>query len=134
MKERFLALVEEVKQAGIVEALQKTSTAEEMSAEWNKFLDENQDLCTRIRDWANEFKGLIFEEDEELENPLEIVAVIHIIKDEYVSEVQIFEDWDKLVDAVRGINNDFAIAVADCIDVEYIHLITAEAIFSAYEN
>lgn len=133
MKQKFLALVEEVKETQVTEELQQASTEKEMSAVWYKFLDDNHDLCTRIKNWANEFKendlDAIFAFEEEIKNPLEIVAIIYIIADERVCETQIFEDWEELVTAVRNINNKFAIAVADCIDYDYIHFITAETIF-----
>ena len=108
-----------------------------MSIEWNKFLDENYNLCLRIADWAIDFDDApqaIFKRGEEIENPLEIVAIIRIIGDKRVSETQIFEEWDELLTAVRNINDSFAVAVAACIESDYIFLITAESIFSKKED
>ena len=48
MKQRFLALVEEVKATGISQAIYNTSNAEELKAIWKNFLDENQELVAKI--------------------------------------------------------------------------------------
>ena len=138
MKDQFLELAKKVNTAGIVEALSKTSSKEEMSEVWQKFMDENQDLCTKIKEWANEFRESdpepIFTGAEQLEHPIEITAVIHIIDDEDVSECEIFEDWKHLMYSVREIGTAFAVAVANCIENQYICKMKAKDIFKAYEK
>lgn len=136
MKEKFLALVEEVKNTGIVEVLCKTANAEELTATWQKFLDENQELIAKVKEWATEYKNLdaeaIFEEGETIANPMEIVVCIKIIDDCYfVSECEIFHDCEDLNEAIAGIENDFVAAVKDFIEDDYICYITAEAIFNS---
>ena len=117
MKERFLALVEKVKQSGVAEKAQAVSTAEELLAIWQEFSDGNQELYTKTKDWASEFKEedsyYIFMKEERIQNPLEIVAVICIIKDRWVSEDEIFENPENLREAIEEIDTDLAYAIAD---------------------
>ena len=137
MRQKFLALVEEVKNTGIVQACEEASTAEELAEVWRNFSGENQDLCTRIREWATEFQEAgsraILWEGENFENPLEIVEVISIIGDENVTECEIFSNWVRFCRAVEEVGTDYAVAVAYCIAENYICNITAEDIFSEKE-
>lgn len=140
MKNKFLELVEKVKTTGIVESLTNTSSKEEMSEVWQKFMDENPELCAKIEDWATEFKesnsGPIFGKGEKLENPLEITALIRTIDyDKYdVSEGEIFEIWEDLVDSVRGVGTAFAVTVAKHISIYNIIYLEAGVFFPACEH
>lgn len=138
MKEKFLALVEEVKVTGIAEALYKASNAEEFHAAWQKFLDDNKELCTKIENWGTEFKdsgsAWIFDTGEELENPMEIAACIIVINNEEISECEIFEEYEDLVTAIAKIGNNIAIAIAKVAEGDYFCNITAEQVFSTEED
>lgn len=133
MKEKFLALVEEVKNTGIVEVLYKTSNAEELTAAWQKFSAENQELIAKIKEWATEYEDsgaeAIFEEGETIANPMEIVVCIKIIDDCDVSECEIFSEWTDLLCEIENIQNDFAEAFATLFKRFLICYITAEKIF-----
>ncbi len=134
MKEKFLELVEKVKETGIVEVMCVASTAEELKEVWRMFSEENEELFTEIEEWAEKFRksepGSIFEEREELKNPMEIAVVIFIINDaEKVTECEIFEDCDDLAKGIGDIENNFAKSVADFISGNVICTIKAEDIF-----
>lgn len=134
MKKRFLELVNEVKETGVVEALYVTSNAEELKKAWRQFADENQELFEKIKQWANEFKETshppIFKIDDELENPMEICVVIFIFDDiGYVSEKQIFENFNCLVKEIKGIRNDFARTVEYFARISFICKLEAEEFF-----
>lgn len=132
MKEKFLALIEEVKNTGIVEELYKTSNAKELTAVWQDFYAKNQQLIAKINDWASEYKNsgakAIFKEGETIENPMEIAVCIKVINVD-VSECEIFSDWKDLLHQIEKIQNDFAVAVANFIKHEIIYIITAKDIF-----
>lgn len=134
MKEKFLVLVKEIKNTGIVEALYKTSNAEELKATLQEFCTENQKLIKNIKDWASDFKasgtGAIFEKNEAIDNPMEIAVCIKIINDIDVTECEIFGTWVDLMHEIESIGNDFAAAVAYLIDSMLIYEITAEDIFN----
>ena len=139
MKERFLALVNEVKTAGIASALKATTNASEFEAVGQKFSEDYKELFEKIAAWAEEFRnsecGRIFDEEETIEDPMEIAVILHIINDEdCVSEVEIFEKYQMLVDAIRDIGDEFSAAVAELADEDYICYITAEKIFEAIED
>lgn len=133
MKQKFLALVEEVKETQIVEALYEVSKAEQIYNLIQKFSSDKKDLCTRIKDWANEFKEsdseAIFKAGEKIENPMETVVVIYIINDSYVSEEEIFEDCEDIEEQTRDISNDFAKLVANVIGQHLICSIQPEDVF-----
>ena len=139
MKEKFLTIVEEVKATGIAESFCKTSNAEELTLVWNKFIDENSDLIQKIKEWAEEFKkidrGCFIEREDTVENPMEIAITIFIIDDvNNLSECTIFEDYEDLISAMRGIGGCFYEAVANLVEEDYICEITAEQIFKAIEE
>lgn len=136
MKEKFLELVEEVKNTGIVEkltSLYDASDKEGFKAAWQAFLDDNQEIFRKIKDWASEFKDLgceaIFDYEEYISNPMEIAVCIKIIDDFDVSECELFEHSSDLTDAIEKIDNDFANAVADRIYYRMVFNITVENIF-----
>lgn len=133
MKQKFLALVEEVKGTGIVEALYKASNAEELTAAWQNFSAENQELLKKASEWGYEFKKAeveyLFEDGESIEDPMEIVVTIRIAGNK-VSECDVFEAFENLVNALEDLETDFANAVAECVSVNYIYDITAEDLFS----
>lgn len=134
MKEKFLALVKEVKNTGIAEALYKTSNAKELEAVWQKFSDENQELFGKIKDWAEEFRisdgTSIFSKAETIENPMEIAILIRIINDKNnVSEFELFENWGDFVEAIHNIGNDFSDVIEDLIWTYYITDIKPQYIF-----
>lgn len=136
MKEKFLALVEEVKNTEIVgklTALYDASDKEGFKAAWQAFSDDNQEIFRKIKDWASEFKdlecGAIFDCGEYIDNPMEIAVCIKIIDDFDVSECELFEDSNDLTEAIEEIDNDFANAVADYIYHCIVFSITVEDIF-----
>lgn len=135
MKEKFLALVEEVKNTGIVEALYKTSNAEELTAAWQKFSAENQELIAKIKEWATEYEDsdtkAIFEDGEQIADPMEIAVCIKIIENSWVSEEEIFCNWEDLAKKIADIESDFAAAVAKLMYDNLICEITAEDIFDS---
>lgn len=138
MKEEFLELVNEVKDTGIVEILEDlydASDKEGFKAAWQKFSDENQEIFTKIRHWANDldicFLDAIFEENETIENPIENAICIFIIGNQSISEVTIFEDWIVLQDAIRDLKNGFATAIANFMEESLICEITIEDIFNS---
>jgi len=130
MKERFLALTEEVKTTGIVETLYNTSNAEEFETAWHKFLNDNQKLCDRIKQWANGYnKEKIFMKNENIENPMETVICLIIINNEEKSECEMFQDYEDLIEAVKNIGNKIAMAIAKFAQNDYFCNIGAEQIF-----
>lgn len=137
MREKFLALVEEVKNTEIVgklAALYDASDKEGFKAAWQKFSDENQELLAKIKAWSDEFRDSdenpIFEDWESLDNPMEITVCIFIIGDEDVSECEIFGDWEELVEAMKDQDNNFAQKVADLANGNMICYISIEDIFN----
>lgn len=132
MKQKLLALIKDIETSGLIESLQKSSDSEELKNVWQEWKDENHALHDKIITWAAEFKYFdtkpIFEEGEEIENPLEIIVIIRIIKNDEISEFEIFEETADLIRALRNIGSDFAdnvaIAVEEClicdIDIEDI--------------
>lgn len=135
MKEKFLALVKEVKDTGIANILCNTTNPEELKAVWQKFVGENSELFQKVQDWASEYDGVsLFEDGEEFEDPIEIVVIIHMINDSEISECDIFENYDDLTYAVEDIPEEFAERLASCISSEMICEITAEDIFDDDEE
>ena len=135
MKDKFLELVEEVKNTGIATILCNTTNAEELKAAWLKFIEENSELFQKVNDWASEYDGeSLFEDGEEFENPIEIVVIIRLINDSEISECYIFDNYDDLTDAVGDIPEKFAERLADSIRGEMIYAITAEDIFDEDEE
>ncbi len=138
MKKRFLELVNEVKETGVVEGLCNTSNAEELRKVWREFADENQELFARIKQWAKEFKEnshpAIYELGAAVENPMEISVVIFICDDiGYVSEKQIFENFSDLINAIKTIRNDFARTVEYFARISFICKLEAEEFFIGLE-
>ena len=134
MKQRFLALAEEVKKAGIAEAIYNTSNAEELKAIWKKFLDENQELVAKIEFWREEYTKpeaeKIFAKGEEIQNPMEVVIIIRIIDDIVaVSECELCEESDDLAQAIKEIGNNFTITLGELMEYSMISNISAEEIF-----
>lgn len=138
MKEKFLSLVEEVKNTGIVEVLSMATTQEEFESAWRKFEEENIELFEKLNSWADEFRSseeeflCLFEDREEIENPMDIVIVIYIIGDEYeISECHLFEDWvGQFQQKIAEIDNGFYKKIAELMLTEYICNIKAADIFS----
>ena len=132
MKEKFLALVEEVKVTGIVAALSGASNPEELEAVWNEFEEKNSDLFEKANAWGKEFWEAditeIFEYGENFENPMEIAVTIFMVGNE-ISDSDIFQDYEELITALRNVGSEFAYAVAEFVDTHHIYKITAEDIF-----
>ena len=137
MKNKFLALVEEVKVTGIVAALSGASNPEELEAVWNEFEEKNSDLFEKANAWGIEFLEAditeIFESEESFENPLEIAVTIFMVGNE-ISDSDIFQDYEELISALKDIESDFAHAVAEFVDTHHIYNITAEDIFFKEEE
>lgn len=137
MKEKFLELVKKVKQADISPIIQSTN-AEELTSAWEAFWAQNPELLTEIEDWAAEYSDSeeepIYATGEEISNPLEIVVLIHAGKQSDASECEIFREWKDLTCVLEDTGDQFATAVANCIYDSIIPEITAEDIFSAYED
>jgi len=134
MKQKFLALTEEVKATGIAEEIYNTSNAEELEVVKEKFLRENQELVTKIESWREEYTKpgteKIFGKGEEIRNPMEVVLIIRIIDDVVaVSEFELCEESDDLAQAVKKIGNNFAITLGELMDYNLISNIPAEEIF-----
>jgi len=137
MKEKFLALVQEVKETAIAEAIYNTSNVEEFKTVFQKFLNENQELVAKIQSWKEEYKAIkweerepIFAQGEEIQNPMEIVIIIRIINDiKQVSEYELFEWPDDLIQAIVDTGNDFTVALGCLMFELLIDRITAEQIF-----
>lgn len=137
MKQKFLDIVKEVKDIGIVgklSVLYDNSDKEGFKAAWQKFSDDNPDLFEKIKDWASEFKDSkceeIFAAGESFENPMEITVCIFIIGNGDVSECEIFGEWEELIDADREQGDNFAQKVADFADNDMICNISIEDIFN----
>ena len=132
MKEKFLALVNEVKATGIVAILSNTSNVDEFKETWQKFTDENPELFKKALEWGAEFKknepGNLFEDGEAIENPLEVVVAIRIAGNK-VSECDVFATYGDLVNALEDLKTSFSDIVAECVDYDYIYDIKAEDIF-----
>ena len=133
MKEKFLALVQKVKEADI-SPITQTTNAEDLKAAWDAFWADNQNLLTEIKDWAAEFieeeSDYIFADGEDIENPMEIAIVIRAINDVDLTDEVIFKNFRNLVNALNDIENDFANVIADLLSTKIINDITAEDIFS----
>lgn len=133
MKSKFLGLVEEVKELGLVEALYKTSNKEELSSVWKNFWSINKVLSEKIHDWADDFKKYesepIFDMGETIENPMEVAAILSITSDDEVTEDDIFEDCSDFENGLKDEDHDLAKTVADILHDCYIEEISAEDIF-----
>ena len=136
MKTKLLELIEEIKSTGIAEVLCKASNAEDFSAAWQKFEEENPELFSKITEWATEFSNndcsAIFEDGEEVEMPIETAICIYIMG-ETVTEESIFEDSDNLVAALCDIGEENAEAIANFIKEYYLYSIEPENIFCEEE-
>lgn len=131
MKDKFLELVEEVKNTGIATILCNTTNAEELKAVWQKFEEENSELLQKVEDWVRQYDcEELFDTGEEFENPIEIVVIIRIIGDSRFSEGEIFGTFYDLIDAVENIPGKFAEGLAACMCDDWICDITAEEIFA----
>lgn len=118
----------------------KCSSVEEIESAWQKFEAENSELFNAINDWKDEYSEkkeeteAIYEISTEIENPIEIAIIIHILDDSDVSECEIFNDYEELIEKIREIGGDFAEALADLIEDEYICSISAEDIINKIEE
>ena len=56
MKERFFALIQEVKLTGAVETFYNTASAEELENSWKEFFSKNRELIIKITNWAEDFR------------------------------------------------------------------------------
>ena len=120
MKEEFLALVEKVKATGIADALCEAATVDERHAVWEKFQEENQELCVELGSWGEEFDGdeaPLFYRNESIQNPLEIAICIYMSD---VYEDDIFEDLIDLQFEIRNLGNEYATDFADAMNDDYI--------------
>lgn len=139
MKTKFLALAEEVKQTGIAETLYKTSNVEELKEVWHRFLNDNHELITKIKGWADEFRKdrceEIFACEEKLDNPMEIAITIYIIDDwDNISEFELFDDPYDLTEAIKNIGNPFTSTIANLMYEGFITDIMPEVIFLEAET
>ena len=134
MKEKFLALVEEVKKTHIVDEIYKTSNADELRLLKLRFADKHSEIFANVKNWAIEFDDFgevpIFFAEEEIQNPMEIVIILQIIDDIWTSEEELFENEDKFSEALNKQNNRIATAIANLMRKNLICNITAEDIFS----
>lgn len=131
MKNKFLALVEEVKATGIVAALSGASNPEELESVWNEFKGKNPDLFAKANAWGSEFKepeSSLFECEESFENPVEIAVTIVMVGNE-ISDADIFDDYEDLVKALEDEESDFANAIAEFLNHDYIYNITPRDFF-----
>ena len=137
MKEKFLALVEEVKVTGIVAALSGASNPEELEAVWNEFEEKNSDLFEKANAWGNEFLEAditeLFESEESFENPVEIAVTIVMVGNE-ISDSDIFQDYEELMIALNSVGSNFAYAIAEFIDTNHIYNITSSDFFQENEG
>ena len=132
MKKQFLEIVNEVKSTGIKEKICATSNANELRTTWIKFLKDYPEIIEKIDEWADDFPGhcvAVFEEGEEITNPIEIVFVIHIIGRCDLSECEIFEYPEDLTASIEKTGDFFARRLVDLIDDNYICDLTAEDFF-----
>ena len=134
MKKRFLSLVENVKQTGIVEALLLSSNPKEFRKIWKDFSEENMILFGMVNDWAYDVKSSnsypIFKKAEKLENPMEIVVTIHMIDEVFLDEHEIFQDWYDLTEELERMGTNSGKALARHIRERDIIHMSAERIFS----
>ena len=119
MRQKLLELVEEIKSTGIVKILLNASNEEEVKVIWKKFVYENKELISRLKDLGDIFKQEkitnIFKEDEKLENPMEIAVAIYVLGDENVNEVDIFENCDDLAEQMKEVDYPLAENVANFV-------------------
>ena len=131
MKNKFLALVEEVKATGIVAALSGASNPEELESVWNEFKEKYPNLFAKANAWGSEFKeseSSLFECEESFENPVEIAVTIVMVGNE-ISDADIFDDYEDLIKALKDEESDFANAIAEFVISDYIYNITPTYIF-----
>ena len=119
MRQKLLELVEEIKSTGIVKILLNASNEEEVKVIWKKFVYENKELISRLKDLGDIFKQEkitnIFKENEKLENPMEIAVAIYVLGDENVNEVDIFENCDDLAEQMKEVDYPLAENVANFV-------------------
>ena len=132
MKEKFLALVEEIKTTGIAEALCKASNVDEITTAWQKFKDENPELFRKINEWATEFVdggcNPIFKCKEDVKMPMEIAVCIYIMG-ENATECTIFDEGNDFVKALYATNEKNASAVGHFVYDNFLFYITPEDFF-----
>ena len=119
MRQKLLELAEEIKSTGIVKILLNASNEEEVKVIWKKFVYENKELISRLKDLGDIFKQEkitnIFKENEKLENPMEIAVAIYVLGDENVNEVDIFENCDDLAEQMKEVDYPLAENVANFV-------------------
>ena len=134
MKEKFLALIEELKSLGLAAKICAASNAAELRQIWETFVNENFGIVEEIKQWAleyteNENSNYIFAEGAEIEDPIE-VAVFLCACEGTINECGICEIDGDFIEALNATEEKVAIAVADYVSSSYIDVITAEDIFA----
>ena len=134
MKEKFLALIEELKNLGIAAKICGASNSAELRQIWETFVNENFGIVEEIKQWAleyaeNENSNYIFAEGAEIEDPIEVAVFLRACEGT-INECSICEIDDDFVEALNATEEKVAIAVADYVSSSYIDGITAEDIFA----
>lgn len=136
MRDKFLEIVEEIQDTKIEEALYRASTANELKEVGKNFRNENQQIVEKSEDWGYEFENngsneKIFEEGEEIEDPMAIAIVIYLCNSIYVTEEEIFEDKEDFRSALEQIENHISKKLAELMKNKVLCAITAEDIFDS---
>ena len=99
MKQKFLEIIEEIKQTGFKERLSEIEEEEEFERVWGEFALQNDELFTKVENWVEEFKQTgskpIFEKGVE-----DIVICFCIIAGMWETAEKNFEEPSDFVNAL----------------------------------
>lgn len=126
IKQKFFELIENAKKMRLYDLLEDHEiTPREFKKECMELAEQYPQIMSNALTWAEEYKDLsmpvLFERGEEIENPLEIFAIISIINDYDVTECEIFADSDEFVDTIKEIGDENAEALADVVSETLIY-------------
>ena len=132
IREKFLRLASWLNRTGLVDALNRTKSVEELKELWNRFIQTSRQLITETNEWKRKFyyrkdKLLIFEPFEEIPYPTEIACLIKIMD---LDEEEIFWDRCDLQNALKKERKPFSTKVAKLMNDKSIRCIATEDIFS----
>jgi len=138
MKEKFLQLIQEIKESRLAERLYLAKNSEELETIWKEFWDGHVRLFAKIRIWERNYikstenqiyseVNCLFEEYEIIRDAMEIAIFVRIL--EKVTESNLFEGINDFSFALSRIDNSFAKRVSDLSYHTLIRNIKTEDIF-----
>ena len=133
-KQEFLSFVSEIKQSDVTKRLYLTKNAEELKCVWQDFLNENEELISKIRHWEAKYLDSseeaydIFNERENIEDAMEIAICIRLMACGG-REIYIFENEYILSDALGELDSYLAKRVSAVSYDKVLSEIKAEDIF-----